>query len=214
VNDLSKHRVLVTGSAGRIGQGAVAALVQRGHFVRGFDLGVTRGATESVVANLTDYEAILARLNGKQRVILASSGQVNWHQHYAGPFPLRVNDALTPRYWYAVTKIFAEFAGKVYSETHGMDVVAVRLGACPRDRESVARVGNDDIARDVYLSPADAGRFFAGTVEATAGFGFQPVYVCGKSIIRDVFDLEPAKRLFGYEPHHRWPEGLPAEIYP
>jgi hypothetical protein len=27
-----------------------------------------------------------------------------------------------------------------------------------------------------------------------------------------VFDLEPTRRLFGYEPRDRWPEGIPPEI--
>lgn len=153
-----------------------------------------------------------ARSNGIRRVILASTGQVIWRQHFHGPFPVRVDAPLTPRYWYAVTKVFAEFAGKIYADTHKIDVIAVRLGACPRDRASVDSIGKDEITRDVYLSPGDAGRFFAAAVEAPGGFGFQIVYVCGRSIIRDVFDLEPARRLVGYEPRDRWPEGIPPEI--
>jgi hypothetical protein len=73
-------------------------------------------------------------------------------------------------------------------------------------------IANDEITRDVYLSPPDAGRFFAQAVEAAGGFGFQVVYVCSKSTIRDVFDLEPTRRLCGYEPQHRWPEGLPPDL--
>jgi uronate dehydrogenase len=245
-----KHRVLVTGSAGRIGKAAAEALVARGHFVRGFDLAAS-AATESVVGDLSNFETVnkaaadvdtiihlaatpddddfmtkllpnnivpvhhvleAARLNNVRRVILASTGQVIWRQHFHGPFPVRVDAELTPRYWYAVTKVFAEFAGKIYAETHKVDVVAVRLGACPRDRAAVESIANDEITRDVYLSPADAGRFFALTVEAAGGFGFQVVYVCSKSTIRDVFDLEPTRQLVGYEPQHRWPEGLPADL--
>ena len=127
-------------------------------------------------------------------------------------FPVGVSVPLTPRYWYAVTKIFAEFAGKVFAETHKMDVVAVRLGACPRDRVSLDFIGTSEITRDVYLSPADAGRFFALATEASGGFGFQVVYTCSKWVIREVLDLEPARRLFGFEPRDRWPEGVPPEI--
>lgn len=245
------QRILITGSAGRLGQAAVQALVAAGHFVRGFDLIATRGAHESIMGDIGDQKAILdaardtnviihlaatpdeadfmtsllpnnvvpvhhvleaARIQGRQRVVLASSGQVNWHQHFNGPFPMRVEDPLTPRYWYAVTKIFGEFAGKVYAQEHGMDVVTLRLGACPRDRASIDGIGGDETIRNVYLSPGDAGRFFVNVVEAKGGFGFQPVYVCSKFITRAVMDLEPARRLFGYEPRDRWPEGLPPEI--
>lgn len=246
-----KHKILLTGSAGRLGRAAAEALVQRGHFVRGFDLEESRIATESIAGDLTDVERVnravegmdtiihlaatpddddfmtkllpnnivpvhhileSARLNKIGRVILASTGQVIWKQHFHGPFPVGVDVPLTPRYWYAVTKVFAEFAGKIFAETHKIDVIAVRLGACPRDREAVDKIGNDEITRDVYLSPGDAGRFFAQAVEAPGGFGFQVVYVCSRPVIRDVFDLEPTRRLVGYEPNDRWPEGLPPEI--
>jgi nucleoside-diphosphate-sugar epimerase len=245
------HKILVTGSAGRIGKAAAEALVRNGHVVRGFDLTPSPAATESIVGDIGNFETIMraasgmdtiihlaatpddddfmtkllpnniipthhileaARVNKVPRVILASSGQVIWEQHFKGPFPVRIDVPLTPRYWYAVTKVFAEFAGKIYAETHKIDVIAVRLGACPRDRESVDRIGPDEITRDVYLSPRDAGRFFALATEAPAGFGFQIVYVCSKPVIREVFDLDPTRRLVGYEPRDRWPEGVPPEI--
>lgn len=225
--------------------------MERGHFVRGFDRIPSKNASESVVGNIADFDAVnnatngmdtvihlaatpddddfmksllpnnivpvhhileAARLNGVKRVILASTGQVNWHHHHHGPFPVRVDYPLTPRYWYAVTKVFAEFAGKIYAEKHQMDVVAVRLGACPRDRQMIDFVGNDEIARDVYLSPSDAGQFFALAVEASGGFGFQIVFVTSQWVLREVLDLEPARRLFGYKPKHQWPEGVPTEI--
>ena len=245
------RKVLVTGSAGRIGKAAVDALVARGHFVRGFDRVESPSASESIVGDIADYDTVLraaegvdtiihlaatpddddfmtkllpnnivaihhiletARINKTPRVILASTGQVIWRQHFHGPFPVGVDVPLTPRYWYAVTKVFAEFAGKTYAETHNLDVVAVRLGACPRDRTAVDSIGNDEITRDVYLSPGDAGRFFTLAVESKTKLGFQVVYLCSKPVIRDIFDLEPTERLFGFKPRDRWPDGLPPEI--
>ncbi|HEU0010514.1 MAG TPA: NAD-dependent epimerase/dehydratase family protein, partial [Verrucomicrobiae bacterium] len=50
--------VLVTGSAGRIGQAAVAALTAAGWRVRGFDRAPTPGAAESITGDLTDAEAL------------------------------------------------------------------------------------------------------------------------------------------------------------
>jgi len=251
VTTAAKHRVLVTGSAGRIGQAVVDALFARGHFVRGFDLVPTPRASDSIVGNIANNEAIIsasrgtdtiihlgavpddddfltkllpnnivpihhileaARLNGNQRVILASTGQLNWYQQFDGPYPIRVNDPLEPRYWYAAAKVFAEYAGKAYAMKHKIDVIAARLGACPRDRALLDYIGESEIVRDVYLSPGDAGRFFTCAVEAAGGFGFQVVYACSKWIQREVFDLEPARRLLGFEPRDRWPEGIPPEI--
>lgn len=153
-----------------------------------------------------------ARANNIKRVALASSGQVNWYAHITGPYPIRVTDPISPRYWYAVTKIFAEGAGQVYATSHGMDIVALRLGACPRDRELVDFIAARETSQDVYLSPADAGRFFVKFVEAPSGFGFQVIFLASKWLKRQVFDMEPAKRIFGFEPQDRWPQGLPIEL--
>jgi uronate dehydrogenase len=251
VSSETKHKILITGSAGRIGRAAAEEIRRRGHHVRGFDRIASPAATETIIGDIANFDAVntaaagmdtiihlaatpddddfmtkllpnniipvhhileAARANNIQRVILASSGQVIWQHQFHGPFPVRVDAPLTPRYWYAVTKIFAEFAGQIYANTHKLDVIAVRLGACPRDRAAVDFIGNDEITRDVYLSPGDAGRFFAQAVEAKPGFGFQVVYVCSKPVLRDIFDLEPTRRLVAYQPQDRWPEGLPTEI--
>src|SRR5271166_5355257 len=46
------RRILVTGSAGRIGRAVVRALKERGHFVRGFDLATYPKADESIVGSV------------------------------------------------------------------------------------------------------------------------------------------------------------------
>ncbi len=245
------QKVLVTGSAGRIGQGAVQALVARGHFVRSFDRVPSPGVSEDFVGDIADFEAVkkatagmnavihlaaipddddfmtkllpnnivaihhifeAAHASGIKRMILASSGQLNWHQQANGPYPIKTTDPLTPRYWYSAAKIFAEAAGMIFVNEYGMDVVAVRLGACPRDRALIDFIGASERTCNVYLSPGDAGRFCVNAIEAPGRFGFQVVSVMGKPVTYDVFDPEPARRLFGYEPQDRWPAGIPPEI--
>src|SRR5262249_48029622 len=56
--------VLVTGSAGRIGQAVVRELKARGRAVRGFDLVPTPGADDSVVGDLTDAAALRRAVEG------------------------------------------------------------------------------------------------------------------------------------------------------
>jgi nucleoside-diphosphate-sugar epimerase len=241
--------VLVTGSAGRIGQAVVHELKARGRLVRGLDLVPTPGADESVVASLTDGDAVrraalgsaalihlaatpddddfltkllpnniqgvyhvmeAARLAGVRRVVLASSGQVVWWQRFTGPLPIGVDVQPTPRAWYAAAKVFLEAAGRAYVESHGMSVIAVRLGWCPRTREHVEELARTDWGPDVYLSPGDAGRFFACAIEAPADLRFAVVYACSRFVSQEVYDMRPAKELLGYEPRDTWPQGTEA----
>jgi len=149
-----------------------------------------------------------ARLGGVPRLVLASSGQVNWWQRTAGKLPVRVEDPPSPRYWYAATKMFLEAIGRGYAETHGIGVTAVRLGWCPRTPEQVQEIAASEWAQDVYLSPGDAGRFFACAVEARTNIRFAIVYASSKPIHRVHFDLEPAKNLVGFVPQETWPQGI------
>ncbi len=149
-----------------------------------------------------------ARLGGVRRLILASSGQVNWWQRMAGNLPVRVEDPPSPRYWYAATKMFLEAIGRGYAETHGISVIVIRLGWCPRTPQQVQEIAASKEAQDVYLSPGDAGRLFACAVEAKSDIRFAIVYASSKPIHHVHFDLEPAARLLGFVPQETWPEGV------
>src|SRR5262245_31443046 len=181
--------VLITGSAGRLGQAGVIALRERGWTVRGFDLVRTPHAHESIVGDITDDPALrdaaagvdalihlaacpddddfltkllppniigvyqvceAARLANIKRLVIASSGQVVWWQRFTGPFPIRVDSPPTPRGWYACTKLFAEAAARVYAETYKADVIAARLGWCPRTAEHAAELDRTEWGHDVY----------------------------------------------------------------
>jgi nucleoside-diphosphate-sugar epimerase len=152
-----------------------------------------------------------ARLAGVRRVVLASSGQVVWWQRFTGPLPIGTDAPVTPRGWYAATKVFLEAAGRAFAEAHQRSAIAVRLGWCPRNKEHVEELARTDWGPDVYLSPGDAGRFFACAVEAPADIRFAVVYACSRPVRAEYYDLRPAKDLLGYEPKDTWPQGI-AEI--
>jgi hypothetical protein len=149
-----------------------------------------------------------ARCAGVKRLVLASSGQVNSAQQITGPFPIRTTDEPTPRYWYAATKMFMESIGYSFAERHGISVIVARLGWCPRTRSQVEEIRAADWAQDVYLSPGDAGRFFACAVEAPADVRHAVLYATSLPVHRTIFDLTPTKALLGYEPRERWPQGI------
>lgn len=239
--------VLVTGSAGRVGQAAVQGLLARGHSVRGFDRAPSPGLPEATVADLSDLEALkatldgvealvhlaatpddvedpvnnlfppnitglyhtleLAREAGVQRLVLPSSGQVNWFRNFEGPWPLDETVPVSPKGWYAATKMFLESIGHSYAATYGMSVIIARLGWCPRDEGQVREIADETIYQDVYLSPADAGRFFVGCVEAAPEVRYEILYATSKPVETLRYRLDRAREIAAFEPQEQWPDG-------
>ena len=89
-----------------------------------------------------------------------------------------------------------------------MSVIAARLGWCPRNRAHAEELASIDWGPDVYLSPGDAGRFFAQAAEAPNDFRFAVVYVCSRPPKREYYDAGPARERVGYAARDTWPEGL------
>ena len=62
------QRITLTGSAGAIGQIVGPALLQRGHFVRGFDCRAALNLNEAVVANLVDPAAVARAVRDRAKI--------------------------------------------------------------------------------------------------------------------------------------------------
>lgn len=258
---LTYSRVLVTGSAGRIGQAVVTELLARGHQVVGYDVRPTPGLppSQSIIGSVTDSDQLQAAARGSNvivhlaatpddssfprqapphdsdnflsdlvpnnivgpyqimeaarrltipRVILASTGQVIDGHLQAGHVPVTPELLPSPRYLYACTKVFLESLGQVYARHHRISVLAVRLGWCPRDAGQIEEIRRSELAQDVYLSPGDAGRFFAAAVEAAKLPSFAIVYATSRPLYVCRYDLSAAHRLLHWEPMDHWPQGL------
>lgn len=153
------------------------------------------------------YEVMeAARLLKIPRVILASSGQVVAGHFHNGSLPIQPDALPQPRYLYACTKVFLEALGQVYAREHGIEVLAVRLGWCPRSGQE-EEFRQSDFGPDVYLSPGDAGRFCAATVETPRLPPFAVVYATSLHVRTRMYDLTSARELLGWEPRDRWPAG-------
>lgn len=153
-----------------------------------------------------------ARAADVPRVILASSGQVNFIQQQDGPWPIRVGDPLSPRGWYAVTKVALEAAGAIHARVTGRPVISARLGWCPRTRDHAAELAESFHGPHCYLSPRDAGTFVAAAVEQPLPAGHHVVFVSSRPAEHAIFDLEPVGRLLGWQPADRWPEGATDDL--
>jgi uronate dehydrogenase len=139
--------------------------------------------------------------------VLASSIQVVGRRPDASG-PVRVTDR-SPGNHYALTKVWAEQMGEMYARRFGLSVLAVRIAWLVRNGEEARRM-LQHVRPELYLSAHDAGRLFALAVEAK-DIGFEVVYAT--SIGGEArFDMEPARRLLGYEAQDRWPEGLGFEL--
>jgi len=138
-------------------------------------------------------------------VILASTGQVIDGHLRAGRIPVQPDMLPEPRYLYACTKVFLESIGQVYACWHGMTVLAVRLGWCPRPGQE-EELRQHEFGPDVYLSPDDAGRFFVAAVTSDQLPPYAVVYATSKPKRRLIYDLTETTRLTGYVPRDTWDE--------
>jgi len=152
-----------------------------------------------------------AREHGVRRLILASSGEVVFEHPLKNKRTIRLEDGITPRGYYAATKVFAEAVGQMCARNYGLSVIVVRLGWFPRTPEETARIVNTPHQQCHYLSPTDAGRFFAAAVESPnpGPSEFALVFATSRPKNHVPFDLEPARKILGYEPQETWPDGAP-----
>lgn len=144
------------------------------------------------------------------RVILASTLQVaGGVQRHPGQ-PLRLADGTASRNLYAVSKVCLEEMARMYALTHKLSTLAVRIGWFPRNAGEVANMQSHPGAHDIYLSPADCGRFFCAAVEvdAPAAGNWAIVFLTSRPLHGAGLDLDPARQITGYVPLQVWPEGV------
>ncbi len=253
-NAATPKRILVTGSAGAVGNAVCVHLLEQGHTVRGVDIRPTPNVPDAIQGDLADkavvYRAVegmetvihlaayindgdlvetimrpnvispyyvceAARELGVKRLILASSVQVVYGYGRSGGRTIGVDERMKPRNNYALAKAWGEMMGDMYAALYNISVIHVRIGWLPRSLQQAQAIASRPDAQNIYLSYADAQRFFACCVEADVPApGESLVFFAGSRPNQGVpyMDLEPARRLLGYAPQDTWPENMPYEI--
>jgi hypothetical protein len=156
-----------------------------------------------------------ARQVKAERLILASTLQVvTGHRQQDRTRTVRIEDGPTPVNHYALTKVWAEAMGDMYARVHGLSVINVRIGWLPRNTEEAKRLVANPGGPAVFLSHDDSDRFLERCVESPRPGPGEAVtlFATSRPPGQEALDLEPARRIIGYEPQDTWPEGLPFPI--
>ncbi len=143
-----------------------------------------------------------ARTQGVKRTVLTSSGQAVQGQDWAA-MRLTPADHGRPVGHYAVTKMATEAWGRFYADKHGMSIIVVRPGFRLRESWDLDAIRKSDPSQRLYLSPGDAGRFFAQCIEAES-ISFALLFATSRPNGETIFDIEDSRRLIGYEPQDTW----------
>jgi uronate dehydrogenase len=123
---------------------------------------------------------------------------------------IKIEEGPKPVNHYALTKVWAEEMGMMVARVHGLSVVNVRIGWLPRNPKEADAVKASKIGPDCFFSHADAQRFYERVVEAENPGPGEAVTIFATSKPKSIerMDLEPARRILGYEPQDVWPNGL------
>ena len=148
-----------------------------------------------------------------KRLVLASTVQTVTGHRFRDR-PVRIEDGPAPVNHYALTKVWAEITGEMYARVHSLSVISVRIGWLPRNTEEAQRLAASEHGRAMFFSHEDSKRFFTLCVESLEPPSGTSVILNAQSRAVGIerLDLEPARRVIGYEPHDVWPQGLPFPI--
>lgn len=112
---------------------------------------------------------------------------------------MRLGDAPNPDSYYAVSKLFGENMGKLYSERHGLEFIGLRIGWITPKNDATLMRGTpaEDYLRAMFLSHRDCTEAHRRALEVDTRFLL--AYVISDNG-RRVFDLEETKRTLGFVP--------------
>ena len=112
---------------------------------------------------------------------------------------MKLGDPPNPDSYYAVSKLFGENLGKLYSEQHGLAFIGLRIGWIVAEDDPTIMRGTpaEDYLRSMFLSHRDCIEAHRLSLESDAAFLL--AYVVSNND-RRVFDLDETARTLGYRP--------------
>ena len=138
-----------------------------------------------------------ARLEGVRRLVFSSSvqagGRVPTQQQ--GETSREVDILPRPGNLYGATKVLGETMGHYFHHKHGLQFIALRLGAFQAYDSDWLKKG---IAEAIWLSPRDCASIMALAIEK-ADVPYAVVNATSKTS-REVLPLQSARELLGFEP--------------
>jgi uronate dehydrogenase len=158
----------------------------------------------NVVGLYNTFEA--AKGAGVRRLIFASTVQTIGNNP---PGTVRIGDLPNPWTLYGATKLLGEAMGRQYHHAHGLEFIAVRIGAFQPYDSDVMRKWKG--ARDIWLSPRDAVNIFRLCIEKP---DLKNETLFASSITEwERMDRTPLRQILGYTPQDDIRQLLP-ELYP
>ena len=162
----------------------------------------------SIVGAYNVYEA--ARSSGVERVVFASSGatirgwgkvapyeaiQAGRYKDVPQPWPMITHEnVVRPQGLYGTTKVWGEALGRHFSDSYGLSVLCVRIGAVPGDNRA-----GDAITAANFLSHGDVSSMLHACIEAHPRLAYDVFFATSKNRW-GYRDLEHAREVLGWEP--------------
>ncbi len=164
----------------------------------------------NIVGTYNVFEA--SRLAGVKRVVAASSIMVSdghrMQEPYLSMMERRLGDIpedvqiispeipAEPRGIYGASKVWSESLAKVYSHTHGMSCICIRIGQVERDRPRPPQ------GADIYVSQRDIVQIIEKSITAPDSVRLDTFYGMSNNDYRWV-DIARARDVIGYVPEDR-----------
>ncbi|RYF37914.1 MAG: NAD(P)-dependent oxidoreductase [Cytophagaceae bacterium] len=139
-----------------------------------------------------------ARLEGVRRVVFASSVQAGGSvpQQREGEGVLELDLLPRPGTLYGATKVLAETMGHFFHQKHGLEFIAVRIGAFQPYDSDWLHTGTGE---EIWLSPRDCTQVLMCAIEKQ-DVAYAVVNATSKTSIERM-SLKSAHEVLGFEPH-------------
>ena len=149
-----------------------------------------------------------ARRAGVKKVVFASTNHTQ-HGYTMGGSPdeldleknfmLRIDDPPNPTSLYGVSKLTGEQLGRFFSREHGLQFVALRIGATGRGDDPTTAVGSpsEDYVRAMFISVRDITGAFVRAIEVDKTF---LVAYAVSNNDRRIFDMRSTHEQLGFYP--------------